>query len=191
MNFCQISDVGWPQHEARWILIYFSRKARFSHFLKIFLFLVNIRQYGNQYLKTLLLHQIAFDCFQTWPKFSSQWSSPKYCFGLLKVWVSDFSWFFSIFANMEPNGGATIPKRYSFYKLLLNCPKLLLNFVLNCPHRSTVRDVFRFTMLQFPIVTYKETNNCNYLTETSASDTEWKFGLCGNKWYSLYTGYFW
>ena len=46
--------------------------------------------------------QITFESFQTFSKFSSQLSSIKYCFGVLKLWVFDCSRVFSI--NMGPYG---------------------------------------------------------------------------------------
>ncbi len=40
--------------------------------------------YGTKNVKTLLLPQIALELFQTFPEFSSQWSSQKFSFGCLK-----------------------------------------------------------------------------------------------------------
>ncbi len=59
------------------------------------IFFINMRPYmGTKNLQTLRFPQITFESFQTFPEFSSQWSSQKYCFGFFKFWVYDFSHFF-------------------------------------------------------------------------------------------------
>ena len=43
-----------------------------------FFALINMRPYGNENLKTLLLLQITAKSFQTCPEFSSEWSTQNY-----------------------------------------------------------------------------------------------------------------
>ncbi len=73
----------------------------FSGILFVF---VNMRPYGSQNFKTLLIPQISFESFQTFSEISSQWSWQKYCFGFLKFWVFDFSGILFVFTNIGPNG---------------------------------------------------------------------------------------
>ncbi len=47
-------------------------------FLRIFFVFVNMGPYGIKNFKTLLLLQIAAKSFQTFPEFSSYWSSQNY-----------------------------------------------------------------------------------------------------------------
>ncbi len=54
-------------------------------FLRIFFVFVNMGPYGSKNFKTLLLLQIAAESFQTFPEFSSQWSSQKLRLGFLKI----------------------------------------------------------------------------------------------------------
>ncbi len=73
----------------------FLKKKCIFKFVRIFLFRfrvnhVNMGTHGSQNFKTLLLPQITFQSFQTFSEFS-QWSSQKYCFGVLKFGVYDFS----------------------------------------------------------------------------------------------------
>ncbi len=80
---------------------HFWKKITFSDCLWTFQLFVNIRPYGSQNFKALLLPQITFD-FQTSTAFSSQCSSQKWCFGFLELWAYDISrfffWFFFSFS---------------------------------------------------------------------------------------------
>ena len=51
---------------------------RFIQFFSVLNFLVNMGHYGSQNCKPLLFLQIAGNSFQTFPEFSSQWSSQMY-----------------------------------------------------------------------------------------------------------------
>ena len=68
--------------------------------------------YGSENFKTLLL-QITAESFQTFPEFSSQWSSQDYVwvFEILKIEI--FYDFLFVFVNMGPNGSE------NFFTLLL------------------------------------------------------------------------
>ncbi len=57
---------------------------QFLFFQDFFFLFINMGPYGNQNFKTLFLPQITFEYFQPFPEFSSQFSTQKYCFGLLK-----------------------------------------------------------------------------------------------------------
>ncbi len=60
-------------------------------FTNMFFAFVNIESYGSENFKTLLLVQIAAESFQTFPAFSSQWSSQKIPrLGFLKFWKLKF-----------------------------------------------------------------------------------------------------
>ena len=65
--------------------------------------------------------------------------------------------------------GAKTSKHYSSLKSPLNLFYLLRNFLLSCPHKSTVLDFCNFKLpifnefLNFTIVPYGETKNLNYL----------------------------
>ncbi len=62
---------------------FFKKNPTFSDVLRIFFVFINIGPYGSENLKTLLL-QIAAESFQTFPEFSSQWSSQNY-FGIFEI----------------------------------------------------------------------------------------------------------
>ena len=64
------------------------------------IFFVNMGPYESQNFKKLFLPQITFASFQTFPEFSSQWSSQKCCSGFLKFSVYDFL----ILINIGPYG---------------------------------------------------------------------------------------
>ncbi len=55
------------------------------HFQLFKNFFFNMEPYGSVHSKTYLLLQIAFELFQTSPKFSSQWSSQKYYLGFFEM----------------------------------------------------------------------------------------------------------
>ena len=62
-----------------WLLLdYSQRQFLLLFFLQVFFFFVNIIPYGREHFETLLLLQIATESFQTFPEFSSQWSSQNY-----------------------------------------------------------------------------------------------------------------
>ncbi len=98
MDFFQILVVASPGPYAQTFSSFL--KKTFSDFLRIFFVFVNMGPYGSKTFKTLLLPQKAFESFQTFLEFSSQWCSQKYCFGFLKFWVYDLSWIFFVFVNM-------------------------------------------------------------------------------------------
>ena len=50
----------------------------FFIFIRIFVVFINMGPYGSENFKPLLLLQIAAESFQTFPEFSSQWSSWNY-----------------------------------------------------------------------------------------------------------------
>ncbi len=50
---------------------------------------LNIGLYGRENFKMLLFFQMAYELFQTFPEFSSQWSSQKYSVGISKFRFSD------------------------------------------------------------------------------------------------------
>ena len=52
-----------------WLLLFF------LDFLRIFFVFGNMGLYGSENFKTLLLLQIVAESFETFPEFSSQWSS--------------------------------------------------------------------------------------------------------------------
>ena len=52
--------------------------------------------YGSQNFKPVLLPQITFESFQTFPEFSSQRSPQTYCFGFLKFGFPIFNEFSNI-----------------------------------------------------------------------------------------------
>ncbi len=68
----------------------------FSGFFFFFFVFVNMGPYVSQNFKPLLLPQNTIGSFQPFPKFSSQWSSQKYCFRFLKFRLF---WFLTIFKN--------------------------------------------------------------------------------------------
>ncbi len=78
----------------------------------------------------LLLPQIAFGSFQTFPEFSSECPLKKVLFWILKFWVYDF--FFFSFSLTCDSMGSKSSKRYSSIKSL--------NFLLSGAHKSTVLD---------------------------------------------------
>ncbi len=53
--------------------------------------------YGSKRSKTYLLLQIAFELFQTFSKFSSQWSSHKYYLGIFEIFNMFFFYFVVLF----------------------------------------------------------------------------------------------
>ncbi len=52
-------------------IFFIFEKKNFLNFLQIFFVFVNMGPYGSENFKTLLLLQIAFESFQTFPEFSS------------------------------------------------------------------------------------------------------------------------
>ncbi len=129
------------------------KNKSFSTFSGIWFFFANTGAYiWSKNFKTLLLPQITFDSFQTFSDFASQLSSQKSCF-----WVFEYTICFSFLLTWEPMG----TKRYSSHKSLLKFSKLLLNFLLSGPHKSTVVYVLSFLTFflnwTFTIVSYGET----------------------------------
>ena len=61
----------------------------FFYFSRIFFMFANMVPYGSENFNTLLLLQIAAESFQTFPEFSSQWSSQNYVWDVLNVenWI--------------------------------------------------------------------------------------------------------
>ena len=114
-------------------------------FLRILFVFVNMGPYGSKNFKTLLLLQIAAECFQTSPEFYSQ----KYVwdFWNYKNWnFNDF--FFFVFVNMGPNGSEHFKTLNSSYKSHPKVLKLVLNLPSNGPHK-TMFGVFESLSLRF------------------------------------------
>ncbi len=63
-----------------------------------FQFLVNIKFYGSPNFKTLLLPQLAFESFQTFSEFSSEWSSQS---TVLDFWNFEFFIFQEVLALLD------------------------------------------------------------------------------------------
>ncbi len=64
----------------------------FFFFFMIYLRFVDMRLFGTKNFKTVLLYQIAFEFFQTYPTRTYPWmASQECCFEFLKFWVSDFN----------------------------------------------------------------------------------------------------
>ncbi len=131
----------------------------FSGILFVF---VNIGPKWERKLQNATLPSNHFWILSNFSEFYSQWSWPKYCFGFLKFSVFHFS---GIWDPM----GANASKCYSSLKSLLNLFNLFLNFLLSCPHKSTVLDFWNFKFpifnefLNFTIAPYGETKHLNYL----------------------------
>ena len=70
----------------------------------IFFVFANMGPYGSNNFKTLLLLQITAESFETFPKFSEQWSSQKLHLAIwyFKNW--NFNDFCFVFVNMGPSG---------------------------------------------------------------------------------------
>ena len=66
MDFFQILVVPTPGPYAEIFFFIFGKK---KDFLRIFFVLVNMGPYGSQNFKTLFLHQIPFESFQTFLNF--------------------------------------------------------------------------------------------------------------------------
>ncbi len=76
-GFLSNFDCGFPWAICPDVIFIFEKK-NFLNFLRIFFVFVNMGPYGSQNFKTLLLLQIAAESFQTFPEFSSEWSSQNY-----------------------------------------------------------------------------------------------------------------
>ena len=61
-----------------------AQKTKVCGFFTIFFFFVNMGPYGSKNFKALLLPQITFESFRTFPEFTI------YCLGCLKFWVPNF-----------------------------------------------------------------------------------------------------
>ncbi len=75
MDFFQILVLASPGPYAQTFFSFLKKKN--LNFLRVFFVFVNMGSYGSENLKTLLLLQIAAKRFETFPEFSSQWSSQK------------------------------------------------------------------------------------------------------------------
>ncbi len=130
--------------------IFWIFEKRNSIFLRIFFVFVNMGPYGGKNFKTILLLQIAADSFQTFPEFSSQWSSQN----TLGIFWNFENWKFNEFYSFSLTWdamGAKITKRFSSYKSETNVLKLVLNFSPNGPHKTTfgVFEIFFFWVSDF------------------------------------------
>ena len=102
-------------------------------FLRIFFICINMGPYGRQNFQTLLL-QIIAESFQTFPEFSSQWSSQNRVWDFWNFEHWNFNEFYLFSLTLDPIG-VKISKRYCSYKLQPKVLKLVLNFPPNGPHK--------------------------------------------------------
>ena len=90
-------------------------KFFFLFFLRIFFVFVNMRPCGSKNFKTLLLLQIVAKSFQTFPEFSSQWSSQNYIWDFWNFENWNFNEFYSFLLTWDPTCmGVNISKHYSY-----------------------------------------------------------------------------
>ncbi len=75
-GFLSNFSCGFPGAIGPDVFFIFEKKKKLN-LLRIFFVFVNMAPYGSENFKTLLLLQIAAESFQTFPEFSSQWSSQK------------------------------------------------------------------------------------------------------------------
>ncbi len=134
--------------------------SRAPRSMDLLFYFVNIRPY----VKMLLLLQIAFQLFQTFPDVSSQRSSQKhFLLDLLNFATSNFNDLI-VFINMGPYR-SEISKCY-FFKSPLSCCKHFLHFLLGSPHKILVcvfeildLMIFKlfFQITEIIIISYRET----------------------------------
>ncbi len=136
MDYFQILVVASPGQYAQ-TFFSFLKKKKFFNFLWIFFVFVNMGPYGSKNFKTLLLLQITAESFQTFPEFSSQWSSQNYIWDFWNFENWNFNEFYLFSLTWDPMG-VKISKRYFSYKLQPRVLKLVLNFPPNVPHKTTV-----------------------------------------------------
>ncbi len=77
-------------------VIWIFENLHFQIFAIFFFIFVNMEPYGSKRSKTYLLLQIAFELLQTFPKFSSQWSSHKYYLGIFEIFNMFFFYYFVV-----------------------------------------------------------------------------------------------
>ncbi len=133
-GFLSNFSCGFPWAICPDVYFIFEKKT-FSDFLRIFFVFVNMGPYGSENFKMLLLLQIADKSFQTFPEFSSQWSSQNHVWDFWNFENWNFNKFYSFSLTWDPMG-AKISKRYSSYKSQPKVFKLFLKFLPNGPHKS-------------------------------------------------------
>ncbi len=116
-------------------------------FTNIYFVFVNMGPNGSKNIKTLLLLQIVTENFQTFPEFSSQWSSQKCLWYIWNFENSNFSEFISFSFNMGPYESENFKTIFLLQitgKGFKICPK----FSSHCSSQNYCVDVWNF---EFPI----------------------------------------
>ncbi len=128
--------------------------------------------YGSENIKTLPLLQIAAESFQTFPEFSSQWSSQK-LFGIFEILKIEILTIFILFVNVGPNGS----KNYKTLLLLQIAAKRLetcLEFSAQWSSRNYFWVFRNFDFLLIIIFFFKIANSPLYPRDKLKTSIIWK-----------------